>query len=375
MRHGCDVDLRSVGYEHVTFLAEGSLGRLHIVKSTDDEVALWVAKLVDLTLLREPSEATQALLEAELLRRLRHPNIVEYANSFILDDFLVIIMEYCTGGDLHSYLQKKRDRDEEVPERQVFEWVRDICAGLRFMHCNNVLHCDVKSSNVFLDGKMTAKIGDLGIAKEIRRGARALSPLRCPRGTPVYMSPEMCQKEALTERSDCWAVGCIVYEICNLHHAFASNLHPADNDSVLSNNSGATAAFLPGVTNRSDLSLACKKMLKNIKGDLKRIKKSNVGNFDSRALKHLEPQQKHLSYWSKNSVSFPQVLPDRYCPLLNYMVCAMLEPQPSDRPTLTEVIQLAEAALVEHRSICEHHCDVDDDLDSIPEERTPESDR
>ena len=53
-----------------------------------------------------------------------------------------------------------------------------------------------------------------------------------------------------------------------------------------------------------------------------------------------------LNYWSKSgSLSFPQILPETYCPLLNYMACAMLEPRPIDRPTLSEVLELLQVAM------------------------------
>lgn len=186
-------DFRQLGYRYVSFLAEGSLGTLHLVqlehtegadddrnirRDSDSDTQLWVAKVVDLGVFPTSAEASQALLEAELLRRLEHKNIVAYRSSFITETHLVIVMEFCENGDLHSFLNRLRESGEYLPEELVFKWTKDIAEGLNYMHLQNVLHCDVKSSNVFLDANMNAKIGDLGIARELRRGASALSPTR-----------------------------------------------------------------------------------------------------------------------------------------------------------------------------------------------------
>lgn len=208
---------------------------------------------------------------------------------------------------------------------------------------------------------MTAKIGDLGIARELRRGSLALSPVRCPRGTPVYMSPEMCSKAALTERTDCWSLGCIVFEMCHLKHAFPSQLvlgqrrrrrrrRPSEklstvsSDSVDSRSTSTSAAFLPGITARSNMSVMCREMLLNLKSDLRKLKTSS-GNGP---LISVPQSQNTLPFWSTGSDAstfyLPQILPSRYSPLLNYLVCAMLEPKPVDRPSLRQIINILREA-------------------------------
>eukprot|EP01054_Gregarina_sp_Poly1_P004336 Gregarina_sp_Poly_1__4335@NODE_234_length_11010_cov_523_298456_g207_i0_p2_GENE_NODE_234_length_11010_cov_523_298456_g207_i0NODE_234_length_11010_cov_523_298456_g207_i0_p2_ORF_typecomplete_len799_score142_89Pkinase/PF00069_25/1_1e54Pkinase_Tyr/PF07714_17/3_5e40Pkinase_Tyr/PF07714_17/1_2e02Kinaselike/PF14531_6/2e10Kdo/PF06293_14/2_7e07Pkinase_fungal/PF17667_1/2_1e07APH/PF01636_23/1_3e03APH/PF01636_23/0_037RIO1/PF01163_22/0_075WaaY/PF06176_11/0_2_NODE_234_length_11010_cov_523_298456_g207_i034015797 len=354
---GSEIDFTGFGYKHVDFLAEGSLGQLHLVERIGSgDGRLWVAKAVDLSAFSDPVEASQALLEAELLRRLRHPNIVEYLSSFVTDSSLVIIMEYCELGDLHSYLDRLRSEDAFVSEALVVRWIEDIATGLDHMHRQSILHCDVKSSNIFLDKHMTAKIGDLGIARELRRGALSLSPVRCPRGTPVYMSPEMCSKAALTERTDCWSLGCIVFEMCHLRHAFPSQLvlgrrkrrrrrrvsekhSSASSGSLDSHSTSTSAAFLPGITARSNMSVMCREMLLNLKSDLRKLK------TNSAPVSAPPTAASALPFWGSSGDAastfyLPQILPNRYSALLNYLVCAMLEPKPADRPSLRQIIQI-----------------------------------
>ncbi|CAN0056290.1 unnamed protein product, partial [Discosporangium mesarthrocarpum] len=79
-----------------------------------------------------------------------------------------------------------------------------------------------QTNNVFLTDKNIIKLGDFGIAKVLDSTIQHANTVI---GTPYYMSPEVCENKPYSYRSDVWALGCILYELCTLHHAFtASNL-------------------------------------------------------------------------------------------------------------------------------------------------------
>lgn len=144
------IDFELHGYQLNAFLANGSLGPLYLVESIPDQTT-WVAKCIDLLTIPEKQDAAQALLEAELLRRLDHPNVVAYRASFVTNHNLVIITEFCEMGDLHRHLQKLRNHDQIVPEYKLRIWLKHVAMGLHHIHKHKIIHCDVKSSNVFLD--------------------------------------------------------------------------------------------------------------------------------------------------------------------------------------------------------------------------------
>jgi NIMA (never in mitosis gene a)-related kinase 1/4/5 len=94
--------------------------------------------------------------------------------------------------------------------------------ALKHIHEKRILHRDIKTSNIFLTSNGTVKIGDFGISR-ILEGTK--EETQSVVGTPYYMSPEVCQSKPYSYKSDIWALGCCLYELCTLKHAFdAKNL-------------------------------------------------------------------------------------------------------------------------------------------------------
>ena len=97
-----------------------------------------------------------------------------------------------------------------------------ICLALEYVHDQGVIHRDIKTQNIFLTGNNTVKLGDFGVSKLL---GTAISNAMTVVGTPYYMSPEVCKSEPYSAKSDVWALGCILYELCTLKKAFeADNL-------------------------------------------------------------------------------------------------------------------------------------------------------
>lgn len=175
-------------------------------------------------LLNTLSEKEQqgALLEANLLRQLNHAHIVSYKASFIEKGVLIIIMEYCEVGDLAYHIKKKKAKNERFTEDEILNWFIQIAIALEYIHGRKVIHRDIKTSNIFLTGNGTVKLGDFGISKVLENTCEAAMTVV---GTPYYMSPEVCESKPYTFKSDVWALGCVLYELCTLQHAFlADNL-------------------------------------------------------------------------------------------------------------------------------------------------------
>jgi len=98
-------------------------------------------------------------------------------------------------------------------------WFVQMCLALEYIHRRKVLHRDIKSSNVFLTSNNTVKLGDFGISKVLDSTNDIALTVQ---GTPYYMSPEVCQSKGYSYKSDVWSLGCILYELCTLKHAFHS---------------------------------------------------------------------------------------------------------------------------------------------------------
>ena len=158
--------------------------------------------------------------QATVLQKLRHPNIVGYKESFIDEGELIIIMEYCEGGDLAHQVKLHKDRNEMIPEAQIMSWFAQLCLALHFVHEKKVMHRDIKTSNVYLTRSGMVKLGDFGIAKVLENTADVAMTVV---GTPYYMSPEVVENKPYSAKSDVWALGCILYELCTLKHAFVAD--------------------------------------------------------------------------------------------------------------------------------------------------------
>ncbi|XP_076787468.1 serine/threonine-protein kinase Nek4 isoform X5 [Arvicanthis niloticus] len=161
-------------------------------------------------------ERRAAEQEAQLLSQLKHPNIVTYKESWEGGDgLLYIVMGFCEGGDLYRKL--KEQKGQLLPESQVVEWFVQIAMALQYLHEKHILHRDLKTQNVFLTRTNIIKVGDLGIARVLENHGDMASTLI---GTPYYMSPELFSNKPYNYKSDVWALGCCVYEMATLKHAF-----------------------------------------------------------------------------------------------------------------------------------------------------------
>jgi NIMA (never in mitosis gene a)-related kinase len=114
-------------------------------------------------------------------------------------------------GDLSTYIKALKKRGQRLSEKLIGYWFTQLLFGLRVLHSKNILHRDLKSANIFLTKNYSLKIGDFGISKVLERS----SAITCI-GTPLYLSPEVCNNQPYTYSSDMWALACIVYEMCSL---------------------------------------------------------------------------------------------------------------------------------------------------------------
>ncbi|CAL1534577.1 unnamed protein product [Lymnaea stagnalis] len=203
-------------FERIRVIGKGSYGEVWLAKHKKDKKQVhYVLKKINLgkASKRERKSAEQ---EAKLLSKLKHPNIVAYKDSFETDNgFLYIAMQYCEGGDLYARL--KEQKSVPLEERQVVEWFVQIAMALQYMHERNILHRDLKTQNIFLTKSKIIKVGDLGIARVLESAGDMATTLI---GTPYYMSPELFSNKPYNHKSDVWALGCCVYEMTTLKHAF-----------------------------------------------------------------------------------------------------------------------------------------------------------
>ncbi|CAN9510925.1 unnamed protein product [Ophioblennius macclurei] len=199
-------------YCPVRVIGEGSFGRAVLVRCKQRHEE-FVMKEIQLPKNRPKLESSRR--EAVLLSTMKHPHIVAFRESFEADDLLCIVMEYCGGGDLLRRIQRQKNTQFCVDN--ILKWFAQMCAGAKYIHDQRVLHRDLKSKNIFLTDDGTIKLGDFGSACVLNSSK---AHARAYVGTPYYVAPEIWDNRPYNNKSDVWSLGCVLYELCTLHHPF-----------------------------------------------------------------------------------------------------------------------------------------------------------
>ncbi|XVE59014.1 hypothetical protein DITRI_Ditri05aG0010200 [Diplodiscus trichospermus] len=200
-------------------LGKGSFGTVTMAINESDG-AVFAVKSVDLaTCLPNQLECLEN--EIRILRSLSSPYVVEYLGDDVTryesptTSYRNLHMEYLPGGTVADVAIMKR-RLADLDER-ILRWqTRCLVSALKYVHGEGIVHCDVKGKNVLMGPDFTAvKLADFGSAIEIRNvsaGDRCGSQVT-PRGSPLWMAPEVIRGEYQGPYSDVWSLGCTVIEM------------------------------------------------------------------------------------------------------------------------------------------------------------------
>ena len=169
-------------------------GRIVAIKSMDKKEM----RIEDLELVKT---------EMDVLKISQHPNIIKLYDIFENEDFIYIIMEYCGGGDLFSYIKK---RGFKLQEERACEIIHKICVAVYFMHSYGIIHRDLKPENILMTDSTDhadIRLLDFGLSKIIGPGEKCAEPF----GTISYAAPELLQGKCYDKAVDSWSIGIITY--------------------------------------------------------------------------------------------------------------------------------------------------------------------
>ena len=198
-------------------LGKGTYGVVYKVKNKEDN-QIYVLKQISLRGLSQ-KQKDEVKLEAQVLSKIKSQYVVKYYNSFEEEEKLNIIMEYCDSGDLNDFIERHKQTKYLLSENIVWKIFIKITLGLADIHKLNILHRDLKSLNIFLKKDEDIRVGDLGVAKILSQSNYFAKTFI---GTPYYLSPEICEDKPYNDKSDVWALGCILYELCTYQHPFTA---------------------------------------------------------------------------------------------------------------------------------------------------------
>ena len=186
-------------------LGKGKFGlvKLGINKETKDKVAVKVMNKNNM----DSSDLELVRTEIEILKICQHPYIIKLYDVFENIDYIYIIMEYCQGGDLFSYLQK---RNFMLEEEKVAIIMYKLCKAVFYVHSYGIAHRDIKPENVLLtseDENADIRLLDFGLSKIVGPGQKCTEPY----GTLTYCAPEIILDKPYIKSVDSWSLGVMTY--------------------------------------------------------------------------------------------------------------------------------------------------------------------
>ncbi len=197
-------------YRCVEFIGLG--GMAEVYRAVDTELDRVVAiKVLHPFLVSEDRFPERFHREARTLAALQHPNIVRVFDSGLQDFNSYVVMEYVSGLTLKDRLRELNMRSQRMPISELRRIFDALFAALSYAHRANVVHRDLKLTNVILADDGRVVLTDFGLAKIVGSAIHTASMAMI--GTPAYMAPEQAQAGTVDPRSDIYSLGVILFEL------------------------------------------------------------------------------------------------------------------------------------------------------------------
>ena len=199
--------LRHSDFEIGETIGFGTVGTIYQVseRATGIQYAL---KLLSPAVSMDANVVTRFEREIMVLSKLSHPNIVAYIGEGKHEGQLFYVMELIRAGTVKELLH----RSGPLTWPEAVECGRQIASALQHAHNHGIIHRDLKPGNVFLTEQGQAKLGDFGIARDLR--AHDLTDIGLTVGTYAYMAPELVKgTREITGQVDLYALGCVIFEM------------------------------------------------------------------------------------------------------------------------------------------------------------------
>src|SRR5579872_1424176 len=210
-------------YELQELLGRG--GMAEVWKALDTQLHRYVAiKILHANLQTDPDFISRFAHEAQMVAALRHPNIVQIYDFHISEQtgsggtIAYMVMEYIEGDTLAHYIHETSEQQKFPPAADIVRLFTPISLALDYAHQQGTIHRDIKPANILLDKSHKTRnpmgepiLSDFGLAKLLTAPSQTIAGMVF--GTPLYISPEQVQNYPISNRTDLYSLGIILYEI------------------------------------------------------------------------------------------------------------------------------------------------------------------
>ncbi|KAI9352251.1 kinase-like domain-containing protein [Zopfochytrium polystomum] len=209
-------------------IGEGEFGKVKLAYHVKDPTYEVAIKLIKKENIRNPVKRAKILREISILKSLDHPYIVRLLEVVETDQYIGMVMEYASGGELFEYILAHR----YLKERDACRFFAQLLAGVSYIHSVGIVHRDLKLENLLLDSDRNVIITDFGFANRCRSGdVDILMQTSC--GSPCYAAPELVVSEGYAgEAADIWSCGVILYAMLSGYLPFDDDPENPDGDNI-----------------------------------------------------------------------------------------------------------------------------------------------
>ncbi|KAG0575230.1 hypothetical protein KC19_VG328700 [Ceratodon purpureus] len=190
-------------YHVIELVGEGSFGKVY--KGRRKYTGQTVAMKFILKHGKSDKDIENLRQEIEILRQLKHENIIEMLDAFESPQEFCVVTEFAQG-ELFEILED----DKNLPEAQVQAIAKQLVKALHYLHSHRIIHRDMKPQNILIGAGGIVKLCDFGFARAMSCNTMVLRSIK---GTPLYMAPELVREQPYNHTADLWSLGVILYEL------------------------------------------------------------------------------------------------------------------------------------------------------------------
>ncbi|KAI1816550.1 kinase-like protein [Poronia punctata] len=230
---GKPVDLNGeVSLNHFRLLrvvGRGAFGKVRIVERKDTGLTFALKYIRKDEVVRSES-VRNIIRERRMLEHVNHPFICNLRYSFQDIEYMYLVVDLMSGGDLRFHISRKTFTEDAVRF-----WISELACALRYVHRQNIIHRDIKPDNVLLDADGHVHLTDFNVASDVVPGKLLTSKS----GTLAYLAPEVYGGRGYDVRADWWSLGVLFYECIYNKRPFEGNSETSLTNVILH----ATAKF------------------------------------------------------------------------------------------------------------------------------------
>ena len=195
-------------YTLIQSLGRGGMGEVFLAVDAWQYNRRVAVKILDARLAQDANYINRFRMEAGILKRLDHPNIITYIEDFPFEGRHCIVMEYVKGGNLLDYLAASGPLSEDAFRKLILA----ITDALTRAHDNSIVHRDIKPENILLTPGGVPKLSDFGVAWLLEQPEEGSDAPRLG-GSPYYMSPQRWEGAPSRQADDIWSLGVVMFEM------------------------------------------------------------------------------------------------------------------------------------------------------------------